>query len=160
METILNISEAASLGMHAVAFLAGTGDESSSTRQIAEAFSVSEHHLAKVLQRLSRAGLVRSIRGPKGGFVLARGADEITLLDVYRAIDGPIPGGECLLGSNVCRGEACILGDLLAKVNAEVMTYLADTRVSQLKSAIENGAGVECGSASACGQCKEVEERT
>jgi len=62
--------------------------------EIAGRYRVSEHHVAKVLQRLARAGILRSVRGARGGFQLARNTREITLFDVVgvfepRAVEDP-----------------------------------------------------------------------
>ena len=69
-----------------------------SAAELAATLKVSEAHLAKVMQRLGKAALVRSARGPKGGFQLPAGRSSVTLLDVYEAIDGPFRPDECLLG--------------------------------------------------------------
>ncbi|HPO08283.1 MAG TPA: Rrf2 family transcriptional regulator, partial [bacterium] len=91
-------------------------------------------HLSKVLQRLGKVGLVTSIRGPKGGFVLSRGGDEIALLEVYEAIDGPLASSSCLFHTPICDGQNCILGDLLSPVNQMVRNHLAKTKLSELTS--------------------------
>lgn len=132
MDNILKISEAASLAMHACTYLAAKNGEKVSTREIASALDASEHHLAKVMQRLTKAALVTPARGPKGGFVLARKPDTITLLEVYEAIEGDFMASNCLLGSKVCKGEKCILGDLLEMLNREVLDYLKGTRLSEI----------------------------
>ena len=97
MATMLRISEAASLAIHAMAVVAGKPEEVHSTHGVATALGVSEAHLAKVMQRLTRAGLVSSVRGPKGGFVLARPAAEVTLLAIFEAIEGHLEPKGCLL---------------------------------------------------------------
>ena len=71
METILKMSEAVSIALHASALLASDPGTKLSNKQIAGRLHVSEAHLSKVLQRLVKVGLVRSMKGPKGGFVLA-----------------------------------------------------------------------------------------
>jgi Rrf2 family transcriptional regulator, nitric oxide-sensitive transcriptional repressor len=155
MENILKISEAASLAMHSVVYLASNSDAVASTNQIAEVFEVSEHHLSKVLQRLTKAGLVKSVRGPKGGFILAKDPEEINLLDIYTVIEGGIPNSLCLLKSNTCMGKTCILGDLLSKVNTEVARYLTNTKVSDLLNIFElnnQNENSECMSSS-CSDC-------
>jgi Rrf2 family protein len=134
MPTLPKLSEAASLALHTVAFLAADPKRSRQTKEIASALRASEAHLSKVLQRLGKVGLVRSIRGRKGGFLLGPEAGHATLLDVYESIDGPLPQNACLLGTAVCRGEGCVLGGLLAAVSKQVHDHLADTRVSQLAS--------------------------
>jgi Rrf2 family protein len=57
--------------------------------RLAELHQVSSTYLAKQLQALSRAGLVRSTQGKSGGYVLTRSPEEITMLDVVEAIEGP-----------------------------------------------------------------------
>ena len=132
MARLLKVSEAASLAMHAMVFLAGRPGRRVSTGDIAEALDVSEAHLSKVLQRLAKAGLVRSVRGPSGGFTLGRPGGKIALLEVYEAIEGPLAPLKCLFGRPVCAGEECILGDLLESVDKKAKARLAGTRLSQL----------------------------
>jgi Rrf2 family protein len=134
MDNILKISEAASLAMHACTYLAAQNGEKASTKEIAQVFDASEHHLAKVMQRLTKAGLVTPVRGPKGGFMLARAPEKTTLLEVYEAIEGDFWASNCLLSKKVCKGEKCILGGLLKTLNQEVMNYLRNTRLSELES--------------------------
>lgn len=137
MSNILRISEAASLGLHAAVLLAAADGETISLAKINRILDVSEAHLSKVLQRLVKAGLVSSVRGPIGGFSLAKPAKEISLLDIYQAIDGPMAASECLLGKPVCTGKKCILGPLAGKINEEVHQYFADTYVSSLLAVFE-----------------------
>lgn len=132
MSTALNISEAASLGLHAMALLAAKEEHHLSAGEMAKHLKASEAHLAKVLQRLAHMGLVHSVRGPHGGFWLARRAEEISLLEIYEAIEGPLCGDTCLLESPVCYGTSCILGGLIETVNRQVREYLSGTKLSEL----------------------------
>lgn len=134
MSNVLKISEATSLALHSMVLLAANPDSLISTREIASKLHVSEAHLSKVLQRLAKVGLVKSIRGPKGGFMLGRPAGEVTLVDVYESIEGPLVPSKCLLGTQICGGEKCILGGLLETVDKQVREYLAGTRLSELTS--------------------------
>ncbi|MFZ5586377.1 MAG: RrF2 family transcriptional regulator [Thermodesulfobacteriota bacterium] len=131
----LRISEAASLALHAMALLAGDERRSRPTREMAEVLKVSDHHLAKVMQRLGRAGLVESQRGPRGGFRLARRRATISLLEVYEAVEGPLPGPTCLLGRPACQGP-CALGGLLQKLGDDVKGYLARTTLGDLAAGL------------------------
>ncbi|HSA50452.1 MAG TPA: Rrf2 family transcriptional regulator [Yinghuangia sp.] len=63
--------------------------------RLAQLHDVSPSYLAKQLQALSRAGLVRSVQGKAGGYVLTRPPEDITVLDVVEAIDGPDPAFVC-----------------------------------------------------------------
>ena len=132
MATMLRVSEAAALALHAAVLLAVNEGRTVSTAEIAEVFNASDAHLSKVLQRLHKVGLVASTRGPKGGFRLARPPEEITLLDVYEAIEGELADAGCLFTPPACDGSACILGDLLVKVNLQVREYMTATRLSDL----------------------------
>ncbi len=76
MGNIVKISDAVALGIHAATLLAVVPGKSYTTRAMADGLGVSEAHLAKVMQRLSRAGIVVSRRGPKGGFVLAKAPEK------------------------------------------------------------------------------------
>ena len=83
-------SQTLEYALRVVAYLATRGDSPATTRQIAAATKVPESYLSKVIQGLSRAGLVSSQRGLHGGSVLAKPPEELTLFDVAEAID-PIP---------------------------------------------------------------------
>ncbi len=132
MSSLLRISDATSLAFHSIVLLAANPERPWPTAEIASALHASEAHLSKVLQRLAHHGLVRSTRGPGGGFALSRAADRITLLEVYEAVEGPLVASNCLLDTPVCGGAQCILGGLLEAVNRQVADYLSGTRVADL----------------------------
>lgn len=135
MQHNLRISEAASLALHAMALLAGDERRARPTREMAETLNVSDHHLAKVMQRLGRAGLVQSQRGPRGGFRLARQRESISLLEVYEAVEGPLAGQTCLLGHPVCQGP-CALSGLMRRLGDDVKTYLSGTTLGDLAAGL------------------------
>ena len=132
MNNMLRISEAASLALHATTLLAANCNRALSTKEIAAILRASEAHLSKVLQRLGKMGLVDATRGPKGGFCLAKAGDDISLLEVYEAIEGPLQDSVCLLDEPVCQGHKCILGGLLEMVNQQAREYLAGTTLTDL----------------------------
>ena len=136
MSNFLRVSEAASLGMHAMVRLAAEDEHRVAMADIAEEFDVSAAHLAKVLQRLAKAGFVQAVRGPGGGYVLAQPAADITLLDVYEAIEGECDPASCLLAEAVCGGgECCLLGGLIERVNQEVESCMSETTLAELVQA-------------------------
>ncbi|MBN2224917.1 MAG: Rrf2 family transcriptional regulator [Deltaproteobacteria bacterium] len=130
MTTVLKVSQAASLAVHTMALLAGDHEKPLSARQIAETLHVSEAHLAKVLGRLAREGLVQSTRGPRGGFVLTEGADRAPLLTVFEAIEGKFAPHDCLFETPLCDEGKCIFGDLVKKINEQMRRYLSETLIS------------------------------
>lgn len=131
MSGVVKFSEAASLALHTMSYLAVEADRLVSVHEIADALEVSENHLAKVMQRLARAGLATSTRGPKGGFALAREPRQIALLEVYEAIEGPLGVNQCLFPTPRCEGD-CILGDVVGQANRLVREHLSRTHLSDL----------------------------
>ena len=140
MTNLLRISEATTLALHTMVYLARDPEQPVPTREIAGSLHASEAHLAKVLQRLSKAGLVQAQRGPTGGYSTAENGAEITLLEVYEAVEGPLRSSNCLFAAPVCDGSGCIMGDLLERIQRQVRSYLSETRLSDL---IETHEGIE-----------------
>jgi Rrf2 family protein len=133
MAGLLRISEAYVLAFHAMAYLVNSSsDRPVSAADLAATFHVSEAHLAKVLQRLARLGLLASRRGPKGGFVLSCDPAQVTLLDIHTAVDGPLDENTCLLGEHMCEPGTCVMESLLRDVHHMVREQLAKTRLADL----------------------------
>ena len=86
----MRISERVDNAVRATAELALGDDSPMKAESIATSQDISLKYLLDILRDLKRAELIRSKRGPDGGFSLSRPADEITLADVFRAIDGPL----------------------------------------------------------------------
>jgi Rrf2 family protein len=127
-QMFLKISDAANLAFHAMLILAREPDNGQlSVADMAHRLGVSENHLAKVMQRLAKVGLVKSRRGPGGGFTLRKPAAQIRLLDIYVAIEGPLPHGRCLLDKPVCDGSCCLLGGLLTDLHDRIAGHLERT---------------------------------
>lgn len=137
MKNVLNISEAYSLALHATAYIASRGKSGRvSAHEISDRLGVSEAHLSKVLQRLTRSEILNSSRGPGGGFSLARPDGDITLLDIYESVEGPLKLDDCLIGTEICGGKSCIFDDLLHDVNEQFKDYLENTTVERIKDVI------------------------
>jgi Rrf2 family protein len=119
--------------MHAMAYLANNLEAGPvSTGHVARTLDASEAHLSKVFQRLTKAGLVKSVRGPKGGFTLAWDPAEITLREIYETIDGALSNGDCLLGNVSCDRSVCIFGDLIAEIQARIDSHFQNTTLADL----------------------------
>ena len=133
MASAFNVSEAASLALHATVLLACSPGKVLSTAKMASILKASEAHLSKVVQRLRQAGLLRSVRGPKGGFGLARPAHSVSLLQVYEAIEGRLRKRKCVFGKPICGNNGCIMGGLTASVDKQVRGYLSETSLAKVK---------------------------
>jgi Rrf2 family protein len=103
-----------------------------SGRDIAQTMQFSRAHLAKVLQRLVHTGLLCSVRGPKGGFVLARPANKITLLDIYEVIEGPLSTEPCPVNAQECPFGECILKQLPERLTSEFRDFLSATTLADI----------------------------
>jgi len=135
MAGLLRITEAASLALHAGVMLSSHPERRFSAASLARVLGASPAHMAKVLQRLAKAGILASTRGKGGGFRLAADPARTSLLDLYRAIEGPLPEKGCLLAEPLCRGGCCILGDLPGRVESMVRERLSRTTLAQLAGA-------------------------
>jgi len=133
----LRISEAASLGMHAMGLLSTLDGQPMSARMDADRLGVSEAHLAKVLQRLTKVSLLNSTRGPKGGFALSRDPESVSLLEVFEAIEGPMEPAACLFGIPLCDGSSCVLGKVIVDVNNTLFEYLAAKTLADISTVFE-----------------------
>jgi Rrf2 family transcriptional regulator, nitric oxide-sensitive transcriptional repressor len=132
MSNLIHLSEASSLGIHAMVIIARADKKVVNASQIAEQTAASRNHLAKVMLTLSKMGLVKSLRGPSGGFVLAKEPKEITLLDVYEAIEGKILISKCPNDKAICPFDKCLLNNLLHKVTYEIRDYFQNHSLQDL----------------------------
>ncbi len=96
-------SRSCEYGIQAVLYLARRGKKRSVLlREISDSLGIPHHFLSKVLQLLSRRGIVISQKGSTGGFTLAQPLNRITLADIMKAIDGEALLTECVLGFPEC----------------------------------------------------------
>lgn len=115
-----------------------------SAQRLAEFHGISRTYLAKALQALSRAGLVRTTEGRVGGYMLDRPPAEISLLDIVRAVDGDAPAFRCTeIRQNGPFGappEACLrpcgVAQAMADAEAAWRTSLAAVTVADLASQV------------------------
>ncbi|HAT73145.1 MAG TPA: hypothetical protein DCS63_10050 [Elusimicrobia bacterium] len=130
MQTILRISDAAAIALHTADYLADQTRPLSPAGDIAKALGVSYNHLSKVLQSLTKAGLVLPARGPKGGFALSPSGKKAKVRDLIAAIDGPPATKTCLLKHKVCKHRSCLLGNFLSETNRRFEAVL-DGKISE-----------------------------
>src|SRR4051794_15527683 len=89
----MKLTHASSYALHAVVFLASQKENRPvASHQIAKARGIPERFLLKVLKPLVSARVLASIKGPNGGYRLARSANEMTMLEIVEAVDGPLNG--------------------------------------------------------------------
>ena len=109
------------------------GDESLSTRVLAEDEDVSYQLACKLMQKLHAAGLVESNMGPRGGFRLRRGPDKVSIQEVIEAIQGPLRLNRCLLGDGLCtRQGVCPVREKLSLLQEQMNDYLEGVTLGEL----------------------------
>ncbi len=129
---MLRLSKKADYALMAMTHLAAR-EGSSSAREIAEQYNIPIELLAKVLQRLTRRGLLTSQQGTRGGYQLSRSAVAISVADVINAIDGPVAVTACSSHAGRCgQFETCNVRDPLWRIREIIVSALASTSVSAL----------------------------
>lgn len=119
--------------------------------RLAQLHDVSPSYLAKQMQALSRAGLVKSVQGKTGGYVLTRAAADITVLDVVQAVDGANPAFVCTeirqrgpLGTppEECT-RPCPIARAMSAADAAWRASLRGVSVADLVGSVERDSGPE-----------------
>lgn len=103
-------------------------------REIAERQGISEKYLEHVVNGLRRAGLLRSVRGPRGGYYLGKPAEAITLLEIYEATDGEVLTLVCLEGerASCSRSSACVARSAWEGLGLAMKEYLGGINLQEL----------------------------
>lgn len=125
----MQITRQADYAVRAVLYLAQLGSEQrAATSQIAQEQQIPPSFLAKIVSQLSVAGLLQTSRGARGGVSLARSPQDISLLEVVEAIDGPILLNECVGSNGVCTfGDSCVMRPIWCDAQAELVDRLKTT---------------------------------
>ncbi len=131
MAQVIKFSDAVNLGFHAMIELGKSPGVETHLKRIADGLKVSEAHLSKVLQRLRKMGLLKASRGPSGGYILARPPEEISMNEIFVALEGPIEARFCLFGHPVCSLKECRFGDYIGKMNLEMKNFLEKATLAE-----------------------------
>lgn len=99
---------------------------------ISERQSISLSYLEQLFSRLRRCGLVKSVRGPGGGYRIAKALDEISVSEIISAVDELIDATQCG-GHENCRDERrCMTHDLWSSLNVKILEYLSGISLAEL----------------------------
>lgn len=102
-------------------------------RAIAHSQDISVKYLEQLMALLKSAGFVRSIRGSKGGYTLAKDPNQIKLSDVFNALEGPFVTSECINNNNYCQRVAdCVARQVWVEVQQAVMNVLQSKTLQDL----------------------------
>jgi Rrf2 family transcriptional regulator, iron-sulfur cluster assembly transcription factor len=108
------------------------GDGPVTLAEISERQRISLSYLEQLFGKLRRQALVSSVRGPGGGYNLAKALDTVSVADIIVAVDEPIDATQCA-GKENCRDEGkCITHDLWISLNEHIFDYLRSVTLQQL----------------------------
>ncbi|MBR0873307.1 Rrf2 family transcriptional regulator [Bradyrhizobium tropiciagri] len=138
-------------GLHCLLWLVDAGTEAASSRDLADLQGISPSFLAKIFPKLEKAGIVRASEGIRGGYLLARPADQITVLDVVDAIEGKKPLFDCqqirrkcaVFGRTAPRWSSegvCAIHAVMLRAEQSMRTELANTTIAALAGAVDRKA--------------------
>jgi Rrf2 family iron-sulfur cluster assembly transcriptional regulator len=104
---------------------------------ISQRQAISLSYLEQLFGKLRRHEIVESIRGPGGGYSLARGADKVTVADIIIAVDEPLDATQCggkenCHGADAASGSRCMTHELWATLNAKMVDYLDSVTLQDL----------------------------
>jgi Rrf2 family protein len=130
---VLKLTKKADYGLIALRHLASVPGATASTKDIADTYNLPVPLLAKVLQQLTRAGILKSVAGTNGGYKLARDPSRISALEVVRAIDGPVILTHCFTEHGVCdQSDKCTVREPLRRVHEAILELLHKFTITEL----------------------------
>ncbi|MEG0371702.1 MAG: Rrf2 family transcriptional regulator [Clostridium sp.] len=106
-----------------------------SIKTIAERQSISDYYLEQLFSGLRKAGLINSIRGAQGGYMLSRCPKDISIADILNVLEGPIEISECILGgeeSSCTKARCCSTRLLWKKISDSVNSVIDNTTLQDL----------------------------
>ncbi len=130
----MQITRQADYAVRAVIYLSQRALETPvATAEIAEAQKIPATFLTKIVSQLSAAGILRTTRGAHGGVMLARSANDISLLEIVETIDGPVLLNTCVLDPASCpEGLNCPVQHVWCQAQADLIMTLERTKLGQL----------------------------
>ena len=130
---MLRLSKMADYGIVVMTAMIGEPERSRSAAEVAAAIHVPLPTVSKILKILTRGGLIVSLRGAKGGYLLARLPSRISLVDIIHVMDGPIGMTECSVTPGLCAQESgCMARANWQRINQAVLGVLQEITLEQM----------------------------
>jgi Rrf2 family protein len=131
----MRVSAKADYAVRAAVELAAAGEGPTKGEKLAEAQDIPLQFLEHILLELKHSGIVRARRGAKGGYWLARPAEEVTVADVVRAVEGPIANVQSIAPEAIeYKGSAAHLQEVWVAVRASLRSVLEEVTMADLVS--------------------------
>ncbi|WP_080507493.1 RrF2 family transcriptional regulator [Bryobacter aggregatus] len=105
---------------------------SASAKEISETYHIPLPILSKVLQKLGKTGFLTSVQGTNGGYKLARDANQMSVLEVIRAVDGPVILTACFTHDRCDQSGSCTVKEPLRKVHESILKLLESISIEAL----------------------------
>src|SRR5271169_3110211 len=135
----MRLTTKGSFAVTAMVDLAMRGDHNPVTLAgISERQKISLSYLEQLFGKLRRSNIVSSVRGPGGGYRLARPASQIPISDIILAVDEPLDATNCAGRGDCLNGEECITHDLWAGLTKTIYAYLAEVSLQQMVDSQKN----------------------
>lgn len=151
----LKLSTKGRYGLRALIDLARySSQEPVSITSISDRQGISERYLEQLMAMLKKNGLVKSIRGAGGGYVLARDMKDISVGDVLRALEGSLEPVECpglSPGDGCTAADSCVTKYVWQKINDSINKTVDEIKLDQL---VEESRRMNCGDAPSQAGCK------
>ncbi|MBN8550620.1 MAG: Rrf2 family transcriptional regulator [Deltaproteobacteria bacterium] len=130
------LSQTSEYVIRAVAFIAvQTDDKPVAAKELSKHTSIPAHYLSKVLRKLVTANILNATKGHNGGFVLARPAHKVKIIDILSAVESHVPAKHCIFGWRMCNSkDPCILHHRWSAVNDAFQTWARTTTLADIKN--------------------------
>lgn len=138
----MKVSTKGRYGLRAIVDLAAhEGEGQVSLKSVAERQGLSENYLEQLFSSLKKSGLVKSVRGAQGGYLLAKSSEKITVGDVLRSLEGTLCPVECIdpdVPSRCSKSDMCVTADVWAKIRDKINEVVDSITLADLVSDLEN----------------------
>ena len=108
------------------------GTEPISIKSISERQGISEYYLEQLFAPLRRAGLIKSVRGAQGGYILNRKPIEITVLEIMDVLEGPVEISDCLDNDECNKFESCATRVLWKKIQMSINSVMGNVTLQEM----------------------------
>jgi Rrf2 family iron-sulfur cluster assembly transcriptional regulator len=139
------ISNTCKYGIRAIIYIAvhSEGDKKVGIKKISEDLNLPGPFLGKIMQSLAKNKILNSVKGPHGGFSLAKDPKEISLYDIVSIIDGTDVFDECMIGVKICEGnednkKLCPFHNRSHKVRNDLLTIFQEQSIGDFSDGIKS----------------------
>lgn len=135
---MLKITKKVEYALMSLAYISGKSDnELSSAKEIAKNNSIPREILAKTLQELVSINMIKSFKGPKGGYQICTDINKINIIEFIELLEGPVGLTNCNISAPCQQEECCKIKDPLSKINNKIINSLKDISLGDFTSKSE-----------------------